>query len=128
MPRSPDRFRTFTFRAAATIAVASLGVAVVLRVAAFWLGTWPEWADGWPGVSRHSAFAAATTFLIQGSSSAAATATLVLPFHYWERWSRQPYVGWRALCFGTVAQILGLAWNAPATYESIRSAAVRTWP
>jgi hypothetical protein len=128
MHRTADRFRTLSFRAAATIAVAAFGVAVVLFAAAHWLGTWPGWADGWPGVSRHTAMAAVTTVLTQGSAAAAATATLVLPFHYWERWSKQPYSGWRALCFATVLQVAGLVWNAPATYESIREAAARTWP
>jgi hypothetical protein len=128
MIRFIERCRELSMRTAVTILGISVSSLLAEGLVVCSLGFQPGWANGWPGASKHSVFAAflsGALFLMLVSVGAAVFA---VPCSLLQRLIKREYVGW-----GAFASLM-LAWAVLATilsagaFPALRASILKEWP
>jgi hypothetical protein len=87
----------------------------------------PGWANGWPGISKHVAFAGVMTFHLLLAQLILATGLLAPLSAGLERMVRRAYVGWGSfLALMAVALVVAID-NCSRVYPALRDAIAEEW-
>jgi hypothetical protein len=122
------RFKQLSIHIAKRIFLFSLAVIASQIYALFFLGFQPGWANGWPGLSKHSVFAGFVTVTLFVALLSGATGILALVGSVIERVVGKRYVGWASFAILlSVASVVILAVCTQA-FPVFRASIAREWP
>src|SRR5438105_448449 len=88
----------------------------------------PGWANGWPGLSKHTVFAGFMTGMLLLAQIAIATGLLALLCAGLERLIKTNYVGWSSLLVLMAIVLLAALYVCSRTYPAIRASIAEEWP
>jgi hypothetical protein len=128
MNRFIERFRELPTRAAFTILGISASMLLVEGFLVCGMGFQPGWANGWPGVSKHSVFAAFMSgafFLMLVSVGAAVFA---VPCSLLQRLMKRDFIGWGAFASLMLVCVILAAILSVSVFPALRANIVREWP
>jgi hypothetical protein len=88
----------------------------------------PGWANGWPGISKHTVFAGFMTGMLLLAQIAVATGLLALPCFVLDRIVKKNYVGWSSFLASMTVALLIALYVCSRAYPAIRAAIAKDWP
>src|SRR5687767_10604613 len=94
MFRFKARFRRLQSETASTVRWYAALLLIAHACCACPFGFNPGWANGWPGVSKHTVFAAASAMLLFTMIVTLGVAIFIVPCSYFERVVQRDFVGW----------------------------------
>jgi hypothetical protein len=120
--------RRFSMKVALTIIVVSACALGAEAFLAFGLGFAPGWANGWPGISKHTVFAAVFSGGFSLALFAVGAVVFAVPCSIFDWLINRDYVGWRVflslmLAWAPIAAFLGF-W----VYPALRAGIAKEWP
>ncbi len=134
MRRTADLFEELSPRTAFLVAAFSVSAIFGQALIAFCMGFQPGWANGWPGISKHSVFAAVMSAFLFMMLMSAGFAVFVIPCAYLERtvkrkftWWRGFPLGWRAVALFTLGFSLLAAFLSLSAFPVIRASVATEW-
>jgi hypothetical protein len=128
MNRFIERFRGLSTRAAFTILSISASTLLVEGFLVCGMGFQPGWANGWPGVSKHSVFAAFMSgafFLMLVSVGAAVFA---VPCSLLQRHIKRDFIGWGAFASLMLVCAIFAAILSVSVFPALRANIMKEWP
>jgi len=88
----------------------------------------PGWANGWPGISKHTVFAGYISGMLLIAELAVATGPLALLGAGLERMVKKVYVGWSAFSISMAIVLPVAIFLASKAYPAIRASIASDWP
>jgi hypothetical protein len=127
MTRRIERFRHLTREDAIAVLCTSLALLAGDAGLTFGLGFQPGWANGWPGLSKHSVFATFISTALFVAVVSGASALAAFPCSLLQRLVPRPYVGWGALALGILAAAVLAAILSVHLFPEIRASIANEW-
>ena len=88
----------------------------------------PGWANGWPGISKHTVFAGFMTGMVLIAQVAVVVALLAPLCALLERAFKKDYLGWASFLGLSAIGILAALCVCLLAYPTIRSSIASEWP
>ncbi len=123
-----ERYRRLPKNFALRPLVGSAGVLGLELALACPLGFAPGWANGWPGVSKHTAFAAVFSAAAFVALIAAGIGVSAIASSLIQRFIERDFVGWGAFAALLMAWVGYAVFLSTRIYPGLRASIAAEWP